>query len=202
MWSDCNDRKRHLQISIRCVGAELVLQATTHRGRGRVDYDELLAKVCATVKPADIIEEICVRDFVDCDWDVRRYRRLKVALMAATAYEGLRKVLEPISFEGWLDLVENWAARKPTAVEEVNRRLAAADLTIDAVMAQTLCEHLDEFKCIDAMIAMAEARRNGALCEIERHRATLAHRLRQTVQRSDAEYQALEVKSAEPKRLS
>jgi hypothetical protein len=171
-------------------------------GEDPVAYDEFFAKVCATVKPADIIEEIWARDFVDCDWDVRRYRRLKVALMAATAYEGLRKVLDPISFEGWLELVEDWAARKPEAIEEVNRRLAAAGLTIDAVMAQTLCEHLDEFKCIDAMIAMAEARRDGALCEIERHRATLAHRLRQTVQQSDAEYQALEVKSAEPKRLS
>jgi hypothetical protein len=169
-------------------------------GEDPVAYDEFFAKVCATVKPADIIEEIWVRDFVDCDWDVCRYRRLKVALMAATAYEGLLKVLDPISFEGWHDLVEDWAAR--TAVEEVNRRLAAAGLTIDAVMAQTLCEHLDKFKGIEAMIAMAEARRDGALCEIERHRATLAHRLRQTVQQSDAEYQALEVKPAEPKRLS
>jgi hypothetical protein len=72
------------------------------------------------VKPADIIEEIWVRDFVDCDWDVRRYRRLKDAHMAATAYEGLRKVLDPISFKGWLELVEDWAARKPEAIEEVN----------------------------------------------------------------------------------
>jgi hypothetical protein len=122
--------------------------------------------------------------------------------MAATAYEGLRKVLDPISFKGWLELVEDWAARKPEAIEEVNRRLAAAGLTIDAVMAQTLCEHLDDIKGIEAMIAMAEARRNGALCEIERHRATLAYRLRQTVQQNDAEYQALQVKSAEPKCLS
>jgi hypothetical protein len=171
-------------------------------GEDRDAYEEFFAKVCATVKPADIIEEICVRDFVDCDWDVRRYRRLKDALMAATAYEGLKKVLEPISFEGWLDLVEDWAARKPEAIEEVNRRLAAAGLTIDSVMAQTLCEHLDEIKAIEAMIAMAEVRRNGALCEIERHRATLAHRLRQSVQQIDAEYQAVDVKPGEPKRLS
>jgi hypothetical protein len=184
------------------AAAELFCSPQLIAGEDPVAYDEFLAKVCATVKPADVIEQIWVRDFVDCDWNVRRYGRLKVALMAATAYEGLRKVLEPISFEGWHDLVEDWAARKPEAIEEVDRRLTAAGLTIDAVMAQTLCEHLDKFKGIEAMIAMAEARRNGALCEIERHRATLAHRLRQTVQQSDAEYQALEVKSAEPKRLS
>jgi hypothetical protein len=171
-------------------------------GEDRAAYDELFATVCATVRPADIVEEIHVRDFVDCEWDVRRYRRLKVGLMATTAYQGLKKVLEPISFEGWLDLVEAWAARKPEAVEEVDRRLAAAELTIDAVMAQTLCEHLDEIKGIEAMIAMAEVRRNAALCEIERHRAALALRLRQTVQQIDAEYQAVDVKLAEPKRPS
>jgi hypothetical protein len=154
------------------------------------------------VKPADIIEEIFVRDFVGCHWDVCRYRRLKDALMATTAWQGLKKVLEPIAFEGWLDLVEAWAARKPEAIEEVDRRLAAAGLTIDAVMAQTLCEHLDEVRGIEAMIAIAEVRRNGALCEIERHRATLALRLRQTVQQIDAEYQEVDEKSAEPKRLS
>jgi hypothetical protein len=171
-------------------------------GEDRGAYDDFFAKVCATVKPADIIEEIFARDFVDCDWDVRRCRRLKVALMAATAYQGLKKVLEPIAFEGWLDLVEAWAARKPEAIAEVDRRLAAAGLTIDAVMAQTLCEHLDEIRGIEAMIAMAEARRNAALCEIERHRATLALRLRQTVQQIDAEYQEVDAKPAEPKRLS
>jgi hypothetical protein len=171
-------------------------------GEDRGAYDQFFAKVCAMVKPADIIEEIYVRDFVDCDWDVRRYRRLKHALMAATAHEGLQKVLEPISFEGWLDLVEAWAARKPEAIEEVDRRLAAAGLTIDAVMAQTLCKHLDEMKGIEAMIAIAEVRRNGALGEIERHRATLALRLRKTAQQIDAEYQEVDEKSAEPKRLS
>jgi hypothetical protein len=95
-----------------------------------------------------------------------------------------------------------WAARKPEAIEEVDRRLAAAGLTIDAVMAQTLCEHLDEMRGIEAMIAIAEVRRNGALCEIERHRATLAHSLRQTVQQIDAEYQAVDLKLAERKRPS
>jgi len=186
------------------VAAEPSLFCPPHliEGEDRDAYDELYAKACATVRPADIIEEIWVRDFVDCDWDVRRYRRLKNAFMAATAYEGLKKVLEPISFEGWLDLVEEWAARKPQAIAEVNRRLAAAGLTMDSVMAQTLCEHLDEIKGIEGLIAMAEARRNDTLCEIERHRATLAHRLRQTVQQIDAEYQAVDGNLAESNRLS
>jgi hypothetical protein len=69
---------------------------------------------------------------------------------------------------------------------------------MDAVMAQTLCENLDHIKCIESMTAMAEARRNDALCEIERHRAMRPHTLRPTVQQiEDAQYQAVEAKSTE-----
>ena len=60
----------------------------------------------------------------------------------------------------------------------------------------------DLIKAIEAMIAVAEVRRNGALCEIERHRATLAHRLRQSVPQLDAEYHVVDVKPAEPQRAS
>lgn len=47
-------------------------------------------------------------------------------------------------------------------------------LTNDAVMAQTLALKIDQVERIDRVIADAEARRNVALREIDRHRATLA----------------------------
>jgi hypothetical protein len=50
---------------------------------------------------------------------------------------------------------------------------------MDAVMAQTLALKIDEFDRIGRMIAGAEARRNIALREIDRHRATLGAALRQ-----------------------
>jgi hypothetical protein len=49
-------------------------------------------------------------------------------------------------------------------------------------MANTLSFKLDEFERIDRMITVAEARRNAALQEIERHRETLGKKLRQAVQ--------------------
>jgi hypothetical protein len=65
---------------------------------------------------------------------------------------------------------------------------------MDIVMAETLCEGLEEFKCIEAMIAMAEARRNAMLRVIERHRATLACALQGALpQLADAEYCAIDV---------
>ena len=107
--------------------------------------------------------------------------------------QGLVKVLEPFSFEGYHDLVEDWAARRPTAIAQVNRMLETAGLIGDAVMAQTLCENLEAMRTMETMIAMAEKRRDDALCQIERHRVALAHRARQAVQQLEkAEYQFLE----------
>jgi hypothetical protein len=54
-------------------------------GDDRAAYDELLAQISAAVKPADILEDIWVRDIVDLVWEIFRLRRLKVNLMAATA---------------------------------------------------------------------------------------------------------------------
>jgi hypothetical protein len=48
-----------------------------------------------------------------------------------------------------------------------------------------------------AHTAKAEARRNDALFEIERHRSTFAFTLRRTVQQVEAEYQAGGANSAE-----
>jgi hypothetical protein len=65
--------------------------------------------------------------------------------------------------------------------EEVDKALASAGLSMDAVMAQTLCLKLDEVERIEHMIAIAEARRNTTLREIDRHRETLGQKLRRAV---------------------
>src|SRR5262249_43194970 len=44
-------------------------------------YDELLARICAAVKPADIIDEMFIADIVALEWEVLRWRRLKWTLM-------------------------------------------------------------------------------------------------------------------------
>jgi hypothetical protein len=163
-------------------------------------YEDLHERVCLSVQPADILEEIWVRDLVDLTWEILRWRRLKSSLMAASAFKGLQKVLEPFSFEGYHDLVEDWAARKPDAIAQVNRMLETAGLTTDAVMALTACENLEAIRTMETMIAMAEHRRNEALCQIERHRVTLAHRARRTIQQlEDAEYQVVDAKVPQSK---
>jgi hypothetical protein len=57
-----------------------------YEGEDASAYDDLLAQISAAVKPADILEDIWVRDVVDLLWESLRLRRLKANLMTAEAY--------------------------------------------------------------------------------------------------------------------
>jgi hypothetical protein len=148
-------------------------------GEDTAAYDELLARVSGAVKPADVLEEIWVRDVVDLVWETFRLRRLKVSLLNANAYRGLRGILETVFGPIRAGKVaQEWAQRDRDAIKQVDKLLASADMTMDAVMAETLLLRIDAIERIDRMIMGAEARRNVALREIDRHRASLADRLR------------------------
>jgi hypothetical protein len=77
------------------------------------------------------------------------------------------------------ELAERWAARDPQAIEEVNEQLASKGLTVEDVTARALSAEIENFERMDRMVMNAEARRNAALRELERHRMTLAQALRQ-----------------------
>jgi hypothetical protein len=170
-------------------------------GEDGAAYDELLSRVSTAIKPADILEDIWVREIVDLDWEVLRLRRLKASLMAASAHHGLYTLLESLSFRGNTSaLRDGWVTRKPRSTARVKQVLDSAGLTIDAVMAETLRQNLDEIERIERMIANAAARRNSALREIELHRTTVAYRRQHTMRQvENAEYQdaeSVESKSA------
>jgi hypothetical protein len=59
-------------------------------------YDQLLKEISTAVTPADIFEDIWVRDVVDLTLEVFRLRRLKVNLMMTNAYKGLTETLSPL----------------------------------------------------------------------------------------------------------
>jgi hypothetical protein len=63
-------------------------------GEDAADYDQLLARVCAVVKPVDIIDEIFIADVVSLEWEVLRWRRLKSSLIQARGREALQSFLE------------------------------------------------------------------------------------------------------------
>jgi hypothetical protein len=74
-----------------CLGPAPLLD-----GEGPADYADLLTRVLAAVKPADILEQIFVRDVVDLTWEELRLRRLKAALLEYSQYKGIRELGKPL----------------------------------------------------------------------------------------------------------
>lgn len=167
-------------------------------GEDTAAYDELLVRISGAVKPADILEEIWVRDVVDLVWEAFRLRRLKANLMTAVAHEGVERILTPrLGWSSAHDLAKAWARRERSAIKQVDELLASAGLTMDAVMAQTLSLKLDDIDRIDRMIATAEVRRNAILREVDRHRTTWGQNVRRAVQQIEAaEIKVIETKPA------
>jgi hypothetical protein len=150
-------------------------------GENAGSYDELLARVTAALKPADIMEEIWVRDMVDLVWETLRLRRLKASLLAVCAGEGVYQVLDALNSDLHFETSSAWLARNPAAVEHVEAALESAGMSMDAVMARTLSARMGDIVHIDRMTMAAEARRSAVLREIERYRASFAQRLRGAV---------------------
>lgn len=145
-------------------------------------YETLRARVAETVRPANVVEEIWVREVVELVWETLRLRRQKAALINSSAKEGMQRLLFALDYNDAIELARGWFARDPAAVADVEARLADAGLGIDAVMAQTLRLRLAEYEGMDRMLRSAEARRDAALLAIERHRAHFADTLRRAAQ--------------------
>ena len=64
---------------------------------------------------------------------------------------------------------------------------------MDEVMAEAFAAVIDPFERIDRLLASAEARRNNALREIDRHREALGAAMRRGVEEvQDAQFQDVE----------
>jgi hypothetical protein len=159
-------------------------------GEAKDAYDAFFGRVQASVRPKDIFDEIWVKDVVDSVWWAQRLRRLRDNLLVAKTQEAITAVMRPlIGLENALILAEGWAWREPESVEKLQSYLRQTELTMDVVMAQALQIALNDIERIDGMIMKAEARRNAALREIERHRAALADALRRATESvRDAEF--------------
>ena len=79
-------------------------------------------------------------------------------------------------------LVQGYVRREPNPMRVVNELLTDAQKSMDDFIAEELAKELDKTERIDRSIAQAEGRRNAALREIDRRRASLGERLRRSVQ--------------------
>jgi hypothetical protein len=62
-------------------------------GEDAAAYDELVGRICAAVKPVDVIDEIFMADVAASEWEVLRWRRLKLSLLRARALKALEGFL-------------------------------------------------------------------------------------------------------------
>lgn len=182
MSYNSNSRMTAPPIKPRYDGLRILLgKYPVLEGENLSAYETLYDCILAAVKPENALDDILARDVVDLTWEVLRLRRLKVALMKAAAHEGIREILNATNGQvglGNLDIVAGWARRQPREVQFVESQMKQAGLDQEAVVAQTLAAKLDTFERLDRMLMQAEARRNAALREIDRHRSALAERLR------------------------
>ena len=159
-------------------------------GEDAAGYEQLAARITAAVAPANVIEEMWVRDVVDLVWDVMRLRRLKAGLFKVGASDGMKQLL--LGIGAWKHNVRDWAARKPAVVAAVNTQLSAAGLDANDLTTSTFTARIDQFDRIERMLAAAEVRRAAALDAIENRR--VAERLRAA---QEAERAAVPVEEGE-----
>ena len=137
--------------------------------------------ISAAIGPLDFLEEIWVNDIVYFCWEICRLRRLKVTLFQAAAHDGMERVLGALwsgSKSHAEHMAKGWMARKDYGLKAVEDLFASSGATMEMVTARTLVARLDEFERIERLMASAEARRDIALHEIERHRSFLGRCLK------------------------
>jgi hypothetical protein len=165
-------------------------------GEDEARYATLSAHFLAAVKPTDFVEELLLRDAIDLTWDIFRLRHMKAGLLRAAAGKGVRRILSTIGYSHFSEqgrFAEEWASGKASTRRGFAEMLKKAGLTMDDVMAEALAKEIDSFERLDRMLASAEARRNNALREIDRHRSALGVALRQVVDEvEDAEFRNVE----------
>lgn len=144
-------------------------------------YQQSLAMVIDVVRPVDIMDWFWVRDIVDLQWEILRFRRAKANYLIKTAKQPLERAAL---------LKEEFAARL-RGHDDDDSPLAAVELDISDVL-KVVMNSSDQIGRIERIVAAMEARRDKAFREIERHRSKSSVRSRRAAKQiEDAEYRVI-----------
>ena len=86
-------RKRSAPNSEGLIGKKIFGPAPILKSEDPAEYELLLARVYADVKPTDIVMESWVHDHAYWNWDVRRWRRMKICVIEAATPAAMSWVL-------------------------------------------------------------------------------------------------------------
>jgi hypothetical protein len=168
-------------------------------GEKQADYAEVALRIVKAAQPRDGIEELLVRDAVDLTWEILRLRYVKAGILRASMCIGVENVLACLgrSYPARKNLADRWAAGNNAARIKVDVIINKAGLTMEEATAKTLESKLDSIERVDRMLASAEARRNNALREIDRHRDALGGGVRRSIEEiEDAEFRDVQTGEA------
>lgn len=158
-------------------------------GEDRVAYTGLLEEVRRQTLPKDVIEQIYVRDIVDLTWELMRARKIKVALLHKGQVRAVQQLASSGNWQG-LDyeaqrLVSSALKKRFSDAVTVLNKLG---ITLQDINAQAFALERETLQLIDQNMIQVEARRNFALREIERRRASFGKRLGSSLNEVEAEY--------------
>jgi hypothetical protein len=114
----------------------------------------------------------------------------KVNQILASINLDMDDILESARARKAEELAQDYLQRKPGAIKLIDKLLAQAGLSIDALMVRAL--PFDDIERIDRLTTVAETRRNAMLREIDRRRAVLSEALRRQVQEVEGEFEVIE----------
>ena len=170
-------QKEDLQVHPAALGA-LFAKRPLVLGEHERDYDELMSKVTAAMKPEDIIEAVWAKDITDLMWEAQRLRRVKASLLTRGAREALVEQLQAIDGADVIDdvkysipsLVACYAKGLNQAVTHMDGIFASHGFNSDDMTTRAFAFHMDQVEQIERMIAGIDARRNRVIGEYERYR--------------------------------
>lgn len=152
------------------IGARPVLP-----GEDSVAFDSLQKCAYDTFAPANIIEEIYVRNFTDLTWEAERYRRDRDNFINANLYWGLVDLLRPLcDFERAESLAMGWTVGSADEIQVVEKILSKAGLSVEHIRAQTIALRINDIERISQLIFIAETRREAVLRELMKFRAAFS----------------------------
>jgi hypothetical protein len=126
----------------------------------------------ADIMPTNALEWCWLRDTTDLTWEVRRYRKFKVAIISSAGRAARGTTLEPVKSNVHHSNISDEARNELIA--------ASAEREANLAIAAGFASRLGEFDCIERLLASAESRRNATIREIELHRRIVALRVRET----------------------
>jgi hypothetical protein len=131
-------------------------------------YDGLLARFRAAAKPVDIIDEMFIVDVVALEWEVLRWRRLKLGLIQGRAFKALKTYLRDYldyNRNSYVDdltevlqdnlpegqekdfaqaLAHRYAENESQAVDQVKKIFAGIELDLDQFLEDVRVEKVKE----------------------------------------------------------